>query len=427
MKRVLVTGVAGFLGSHLADKFLEMNLDVIGIDNLIGGYREIVSEKVRFHEVDLGNLNLISPYFKNVDLVVHSACTAYEGLSVFSPGLVTQNTSQITTNVLSASAQAGVKKFVFMSSMARYGTQKEIPFREEMTPKPQDPYGIAKLASELMVRNICETHGMEYVILVPHNIIGPRQKYDDPYRNVVSIMINLMLQKRNPIIYGDGNQKRTFSDIDDCIYCLDKLITDPKVVSQVVNIGPDEEFITINELYHLLCNKLKFNLEPKYLENRPNEVKEATCSADKARKILGYKTNISLNKSLDKIIDYIQKKGPKNFQYNYPLEINNENLDRKNNRHEDETKTHGQRQITLGCFERNGRCHHPCEAVDIAAHNHNGPHFANGPAKASQGGGHQGAPPIPNERCNSLAMGGVQGNQQIMVVGPKLAHGLVGD
>jgi UDP-glucose 4-epimerase len=102
------------------------------------------------------------------------------------------------------------------------------------------------------------------------------------------------------------------------------LLTDPNVVSQVINIGPDEEYVSINELYRLLSNKLKFNLEPKYLEDRPNEVKEATCSADKARKILGYKTSVSLDKSLDKMINYISNKGPKAFQYNYPLEINNE-------------------------------------------------------------------------------------------------------
>jgi len=137
-------------------------------------------------------------------------------------------------------------------------------------------------------------------------------------------MVNLMLQKKSPIIYGDGNQKRTFSDIDDCIYCLDKLLTDPEIVSQVVNIGPDEEHISINELYRLLSNKLKFNLEPKYLEDRPNEVKDAACSADKARRILGYKTTVSLDVSLTKIINYIKKNGHKNFEYNYPLEIDNE-------------------------------------------------------------------------------------------------------
>jgi UDP-glucose 4-epimerase len=260
---------------------------------------------------------------KDVDVLCHAAAYAHEGLSSFSPVLISNNNVTGSVSVFTAAIINKVKRIVYCSSMARYGNIK-IPFREDDELRPVDPYGVSKVAAENILKILSTTHNIEYNIAVPHNIIGPKQKYDDPYRNVVSIMINLMLQKKNPIIYGDGNQKRTFSDIDDCIYCLDKLLTDPKIVSQVVNIGPDEEFTSINELYQLLSNKLKFNLGPKYLEDRPNEVKEATCSADKARKILGYKTSISLNKSLDKMIDYITKKGPKNFQYNYPLEINNE-------------------------------------------------------------------------------------------------------
>jgi UDP-glucose 4-epimerase len=260
---------------------------------------------------------------KDVDVLCHAAAYAHEGLSSFSPVLISNNNVTGSVSVFTAAIINKVKRIVYCSSMARYGNIK-IPFREEDELRPVDPYGVSKVAAENILKILSKTHNIEYNIAVPHNIIGPRQKYDDPYRNVVSIMINLMLQKRNPIIYGDGNQKRTFSDIDDCIYCLDKLLTDPKVVSQVVNIGPDEEFTSINELYRLLSNKLKFNLEPKYLEDRPNEVKEATCSADKARKILGYKTSVSLDESLDKMINYISKKGPKKFQYNYPLEIDNE-------------------------------------------------------------------------------------------------------
>jgi UDP-glucose 4-epimerase len=228
-----------------------------------------------------------------------------------------------SVSVFTAAIINKVKRIVYCSSMARYGNIK-IPFKEEDQLKPVDPYGVSKVAAENILKILSKTHGVEYNIAVPHNIIGPNQKYDDPFRNVVSIMINLMLQKKRPIIYGDGNQKRTFSDVDDCIYCLDKLLTDPQIISQVVNIGPDEECISINELYRLLSNKLKFNLEPKYLEDRPNEVKEATCSADKARKILGYKTSVSLDESLEKIINYIRKKGPRDFQYNYLLEIINE-------------------------------------------------------------------------------------------------------
>ena len=155
--------------------------------------------------------------FSDVDLVLHTACTAYEGLSVFSPSLVTNNTFQITSTTLSASASSGVKKFVYMSSMARYGSQEIVPFSEYMTPNPQDPYGVAKYASELLIRNICTTQGIEFSIVVPHNIIEPRQKYDDPFRNVASIMINRMLSGSQPIIYGDGTQQRCFSFMDDVI------------------------------------------------------------------------------------------------------------------------------------------------------------------------------------------------------------------
>ena len=321
---IFITGIAGFLGSNLAEYYLKKNFTVSGCDNLIGGSLDNIDQnKINFFKADCEDLDAMKTIIKGADILCHAAAYAHEGLSSFSPVLISNNNVTGSVSVFTAAIINKVKRIVYCSSMARYGSIK-IPFREDDELKPVDPYGVSKVAAENILKILSKTHNIEYNIAVPHNIIGPKQKYDDPYRNVVSIMIKLMLQKKNPIIYGDGNQKRTFSDIDDCIYCLDKLLIDPNIVSQVVNIGPDEEFVTINELYRLLSNKLKFNLEPKYLEDRPNEVKEATCSAEKARKILDYKTSISLDKSLDKIIDYITKKGPKSFQYNYPLEINNE-------------------------------------------------------------------------------------------------------
>jgi UDP-glucose 4-epimerase len=321
---IFITGIAGFLGSNLAEYYLKKNFKVSGCDNLIGGSLDnIDKDKINFFKADCEDFEAMKKIIKDVDVLCHAAAYAHEGLSSFSPVLISNNNVTGSVSVFTAAIINNVKRIVYCSSMARYGKIRT-PFKEDDELKPVDPYGVSKVAAENILKILCETHNIEYNIAVPHNIIGPRQKYDDPYRNVVSIMINLMLQNRAPIIYGDGNQKRTFSDIDDCIYCLDKLLTDNNVVSQTINIGPDEEFISINELYRLLSNKLKFNLEPKYLEDRPNEVKEATCSADKARKILGYKTNFSLDKSLDKIINYINQKGPKNFEYNYPLEINNE-------------------------------------------------------------------------------------------------------
>jgi UDP-glucose 4-epimerase len=321
---IFITGIAGFLGSNLAEYYLKKNFKVSGCDNLVGGSLDNIDiKKVNFFKANCEDFETMKKITKNVDILCHAAAYAHEGLSSFSPVLISNNNVTGSVSVFTAAIVNKVKRIVYCSSMARYGNIK-IPFREDDEVKPVDPYGVSKVAAENILKILSKTHNVEYNIAVPHNIIGPRQKYDDPFRNVVSIMINLMLQKKSPIIYGDGTQKRTFSDIDDCIYCLDKLLTDPQIVSQTVNIGPDEECISINELYRLLSNKLKFNLEPKYLEDRPNEVKEATCSADKARKVLGYKTSVSLDASLNKIINYIKEKGPKDFQYNYPLEINNE-------------------------------------------------------------------------------------------------------
>jgi len=319
--KVLITGVAGFMGSHLADAFLAKGYDVVGIDNLLGGYEENVPSGVNFHNIDLDNLELIQPLFENVDLVVHTACTAYEGLSVFSPSLVVRNTMQITTNIMSACVKANVKKIVHLSSMARYGTQDVVPFVESMTPKPQDPYGIAKYGAELMIKNIADTHGLNYVILVPHNIIGPRQKFDDPYRNVASIMINRMLQGKQPIIYGNGEQKRCFSFMQD--------VTDPLMIAcetdvadgRIVNIGPDEEFVTINELAQKLSIILDFKLESIYMPGRPQEVFHANCSANLARELLNYKTTTSLESGLVELVNWIKSKGAREFNYHLPLEF----------------------------------------------------------------------------------------------------------
>lgn len=311
--KVFITGVAGFLGSHLADAMLKEGHEVIGCDNLIGGYLDNVPDDVDFYQVDCNYLNTMNKLLKGVDIVYHTACTAYEGLSVFSPHLVSQNTYLNTASVATAAVAQGVKRFVYCSSMARYGHQEVVPFTEDMTCKPQDPYGISKVASEQLLKCLSEVHGMEVVIAVPHNIIGPRQKYDDPYRNVASIMINLMLQGRQPIIYGDGNQKRCFSFVQDDISCLEKLAFQEDVAGEVVNIGPDEEFVTINELAKTIAGLLDFDLNPIYVPDRPQEVKLATCSAEKARKLLGYHTQYTLQQGLSEMIDYIKKKDRRSF------------------------------------------------------------------------------------------------------------------
>lgn len=318
-KTVFITGVAGFLGSHLADAFLEAGYTVKGCDNLLGGYMDNVPKGVKFYKMDLTDFDEVLKITKGVDIVYHCAATAYEGLSVFSPRLVSKHVFDASVSVMSAAVANNVKRFIFCSSMARYGAQK-VPFTEDMPTKPIDPYGICKASAELMLKNLAEVHGMEYVIAVPHNIIGPRQKYDDPYRNVVSIMINRMLQGKQPIIYGDGEQKRCFSFVQDDVLVLFKM-ADADVSGEIINIGPDEEFVTINHLAEVIAGLSNFKLEPIYMTGRPQEVREANCSAGKARRLLDYKTTYTLEEGIKETIDYIKKRGPKPFEYHLDLEI----------------------------------------------------------------------------------------------------------
>ena len=322
-KKVLVTGVAGFLGSHLSEKLSDMGHEVIGIDNMIGGYDDNVPKNIKFYNLDCCDFKKINELMKGIEVVYHCAATAHEGLSVFSPFEITKNNYLASVSIFSAAVNAKVKRIIFCSSMARYGDQAT-PFTEKMKPKPVDPYAISKVASEEVLKNLCDLNGIEWVIAVPHNIIGPRQKYDDPFRNVVSIMINRMLQGKAPIIYGDGKQTRCFSYIDDCLSCLIPMIDQKNLNKETINIGPDEEFVTINKIAEICANITGVNLNPVYKADRPKEVKHATCSADKARNLMNYKTTVTLKKGIEKTFEYIKKRGVKPFNYNINIEIDNE-------------------------------------------------------------------------------------------------------
>ena len=321
-KKILVTGVAGFLGSHLAEKFIKLGHDVIGIDNMIGGYEDNIPNKIKFYNFDCCDLKNIDLIMNKIDVVYHCAATAHEGLSVFSPIEITKNNYLASITIITSAINHNVKRIIYCSSMARYG-QGKTPFHEEMEPKPIDPYGISKVAVEKVLTNLCTLNNIQWVIAVPHNIIGPRQKYDDPYRNVASIMINLMLQKRQPIIYGNGKQKRCFSFIQDDIDILTKLVFSKKAKSQIINIGPDEEFVSINELAYTIGNLLAFNVNPIYKKDRPQEVILANCSAAKARKLFNYKTKFTLKEGLQEMIEYINDRGTRKFKYHLDLEIIN--------------------------------------------------------------------------------------------------------
>ncbi len=322
-KKILVTGAAGFLGSHLSEKLIDLGHHVVGIDNMIGGYEDNVSKKIDFHKIDCCDFESVKKIMKGINIVYHCAATAHEGLSVFSPFEITKNNYLASVSIFTAAVNEKVDRIIFCSSMARYGKQ-ETPFTEEMKPMPVDPYAISKVASEEVLKNLCNLNKVEWVIAVPHNIIGPKQKYDDPFRNVVSIMINRMLQGKAPIIYGDGEQTRCFSYIDDCLSCLIPMLDQKNLNKQTINIGPDEEFVTINKIAQICSNLTGVNLEPIHKKDRPQEVKHATCSADKARSMLNYKTTVSLEDGIKKTLEYIKKRGTRPFEYNINIEINND-------------------------------------------------------------------------------------------------------
>lgn len=323
VKKIFITGIAGFLGSHLADRFIALGHEVAGNDNLIGGYRDNVNKKATLHVVDCCNRAEMLKITQGFDIVVHAAATAHEGLSVFSPDFITKNIFQASVSTISAAIENKVKRFVYCTSMARYGNQPT-PFTEDMPTAPVDPYGIAKVAGELVLQTLSETHGMEWNIAVPHNIVGPRQRYDDPFRNVMSIMINRNLQGKPSIIYGDGEQTRCFSYVDDCVDCLEKMALDPNITSEIINIGPDEGTITINKLAELISNETGCNTPPIHMPDRPREVKHAMCSATKARELLDYNTKVSIETAVTNTTEYIKTRGVKPFDYSFPLEIIND-------------------------------------------------------------------------------------------------------
>ena len=318
--RIFITGVAGFLGSHLAEWALSNGYEVLGADNLSLGRKNNIPKGVQFYEYDILDLEKNNLYLKDVDVVFHCAGYPYDNFSLYAPFRVVQNTFSITASVLSASISNHVKRFIYCSSMSRYG-DNESPFTEDMNPKPLTPYAVAKTAGEQLIVSMAQVHNFEYVICIPHNIFGPKQVYNDPYRNAVSLIVNQMLNNKLPLIYGDGTQKRAFTPIQDIIPLFSELLFGEKAKNQTINIGPDEEVISLNDLIKVLNELLGKNLKPVYKPFRVQEVKTAICSAKKSRELLNYKKTISLKTALKELVDWIQEQGPSYFSYHQKPEI----------------------------------------------------------------------------------------------------------
>lgn len=318
--RIYVTGMAGFLGSHLAEALLAAGHTVRGCDNLLGGEPANVPPGAELDLLDCADVAGMKAATAGTDVLFHCAATAYEGLSVFSPAFVCQNVFQASVATFTAAIDNGVRRIVLCSSMARYGAGAP-PFREDAPAAPVDPYGVAKLAAEDVLRTLSRLHGIEYTIAVPHNIYGPRQRYDDPYRNVAAIMANRLLQGLPAIVYGDGRQRRCFTYVDDAVVCLVRMATSARVVGEVVNIGPDDEFVEVRQLAEMLGELTGCREPPLWHAPRPGEVHAANCDADKARRLLGFEPRTPLRAGLARLVEHIRARGPRPFRYDLPIEI----------------------------------------------------------------------------------------------------------
>lgn len=316
---IAVTGVGGFIGSHLARRLATLGHRVSGCDNFITGSPAKVPEGIRFLEADCRDVAAMNGLCEGAEVVVHCAATAYEGLSVYSPSFVSEHVFGASAAVFSAAISRGAKRIVFVSSMARYG-DAPVPFVESLQADPVDPYGVAKVAAEMMLRSLCELHGLEYVIAVPHSVVGPGQRYDDVYRNVAAIMLNRVLAGEDPVIYGDGTQRRGFTHVADVVEQLVALVDAPEVSGEVFNLGTDGAFITINELAREVCERAGRPFRPVYLPPRHGEVRDATCSHGKISRLVPLPGR-TLGDALDALLEEVRAAGPLPFEPDLPIEI----------------------------------------------------------------------------------------------------------
>jgi UDP-glucose 4-epimerase len=308
------------MGSWLVDALLARGHQVISVDNLLGGKKENVNPRCEFIQGDMRSPELAeSVVKKGVDVIFHLAAYAAEGQSIFSPISINDINIAPINNLLVAAINNNVKRFVFTSSMAVYGDQ-EAPFNEELPRRPEDPYGAAKTYSENMLEIFGRVYGLEYVILRPHNVYGPRQNIADPFRNVLGIWINRIMRGKNPLIYGDGEQSRAFSYVADITPAIANAGFYDKARNQIINVG-SEQAVTINDACNTLLKLTDTSLKPEHLPPRPQDVKYAYCTVEKSMKLLDYKTKHHLEKGLQEMIEWARKVGPQEPTYTLPLEI----------------------------------------------------------------------------------------------------------
>jgi len=304
----LVTGAAGFIGSHVVDEILARGHTVVALDDLSGGFADSVNPLARFIQGSILNESLIARLFDEwqFDYVFHLAAYAAEGLSHFIRRFNYINNLIGSVHLINAAVNHNVKCFVFTSSIAVYGTN-QLPMTEQTTPLPEDPYGIAKYAVELDLHAANRLFGLDSIIFRPHNVYGERQNIGDKYRNVVGIFMNNILQNKPLPIFGDGEQTRAFSYIGDVAPILAKSIEVPDAVNQTFNVGADRPY-SINQLARAVCQAMGVEADVEHLPARP-EVLQAYASHDRMRQVFNYEPRFDIEEGLTRMAAWVKKVG----------------------------------------------------------------------------------------------------------------------
>lgn len=293
----LVTGGAGFIGSHVAQELINKGIEVIILDDLSGGFKRNIPASATFLKGSITDSGLIHELFTQhkIDYVFHLAAYAAEGLSHFIRKFNYSNNVIGSVNLINASVKNNIKQFVFTSSIAVYGSG-QIPFTEASTPQPEDPYGIAKYTVELDLKAAHQQFGLNYTIFRPHNVYGIRQNLSDPYRNVIGIFMRSMLNNQPLPVFGNGEQTRAFTPINTVVDQICESIKNPSCLNQIINTGHDYA-ISINNLIKTLSEIAELKLEVKHLEAR-NEVLNAVSDHTRANNTFKNLPNTTIEEAL---------------------------------------------------------------------------------------------------------------------------------
>ena len=308
--KMLVTGGAGFMGSHIAEELIKDGHNVFVLDDLSGGFEENVPDEAILAKGSVTDTETINRLFEQhrFDYVYHLAAYAAEGLSFFIKKFNYENNLIGSINLINASVNHNVKCFVFTSSIAVYGSL-EPPFTEDMIPHPEDPYGVAKYAVESDLRISKEIWDMNYIIFRPHNVYGERQNIGDKYRNILGIFMNQIMTGQNITIFGDGEQTRAFTYIKDVSHIIANSVFNKKAYNQIINIGSDKPY-SVNYLAETVLKTMDAKNKIVHLPPR-KEVVHAYSSHQKMKEIFGCETKICLEEGVKMMADWARRVGSK--------------------------------------------------------------------------------------------------------------------